>query len=237
MEKQVLDQNFARGARNLRPNTQRGKNALVLAYVMLGMMVMLIISQVMEYSLVQNVQENGDYLSRMDELRNNDLREMIIGILYFIMHVIFIVFFIMWFRRAYYNLAEGGVNLGWAEGWAAGSWFVPFVNLGRPFNIMREMWQSYHTKADPEKYNGNALIGWWWALFLGGNILSNTAARMSFEMHSMQDLLLSDEINIVGLIISVPALLLLIMIMRKFFPLEQKFYEMSMHENPAAAYR
>ncbi len=46
----------------------------------------------------------------------------------------------MWFRRAYFNLHQKVSYLSHSEGWAAGSWFVPIVNLYRPYQIMKEIY-------------------------------------------------------------------------------------------------
>ncbi|RZK31646.1 MAG: DUF4328 domain-containing protein, partial [Hymenobacter sp.] len=44
------------------------------------------------------------------------------------------VFLILWLRRAYYNLHQlPGINPEYSDGWAAGAWFVPFLNFVRPF--------------------------------------------------------------------------------------------------------
>src|SRR4249919_2196416 len=54
-----------------------------------------------------------------------------------------IVSFIMWFRRAYWNLHQVNVSAAhFPEGWAAGAWFVPFINLIRPYRIMQQIWKG-----------------------------------------------------------------------------------------------
>ncbi len=74
--------------------------------------------------------------------------------------------FLAWSHRAYRNLdALGAQGLQYSAGWAAGAWFVPVLNLFRPYQIMREL----HAASDPEQAPPASftwLSGVWWALWL-----------------------------------------------------------------------
>jgi hypothetical protein len=94
-----------------------------------------------------------------------------------------IVVVCMWMYRAHANLRALGVrDLDYTSGWAAGAWFVPFLNLVRPFRIMKEIWKgSEGTYEDPARWKlapVPSFIGWWWATWL----ISNFASNMSFRM-------------------------------------------------------
>ncbi|CAN5752636.1 hypothetical protein BH11BAC7_BH11BAC7_26910 [soil metagenome] len=103
----------------------------------------------------------------------------IISVIRLIAYLTLAIIFIMWMRRAYNNLHKAGYpNLRHKEGWASGAWFVPFVNLGRPVIIMREIWNAtQHTFRRQgvtfEKTEDN-ITGSWWTLFL----LSNFATQI-----------------------------------------------------------
>ncbi len=54
-------------------------------------------------------------------------------------------------------------------GWAIGSWFVPFLNLVRPPQIVADLWRTEsRLRGGRERIT---LIGWWWALFITGFVL------------------------------------------------------------------
>lgn len=54
-------------------------------------------------------------------------------------------------------------------GWAIGGWFVPFLNLVRPPQIVADLWRSEsRLRGASERIT---LIGWWWALFITGFFL------------------------------------------------------------------
>ena len=52
-------------------------------------------------------------------------------------------------------------------GWAIGAWFVPFLNLARPPQIVNDVRRLGDTGVRPR---GRKLVGWWWALLLVSNV-------------------------------------------------------------------
>jgi len=88
---------------------------------------------------------------------------------------------IMWLRRAYYNLHQlPNIHPDYSDGWAAGAWFVPFVNFWRPYTIMREVWQDTQRAALGRIVEPTTLLGWWWAAF----VLKLIVARITWHMGS-----------------------------------------------------
>jgi hypothetical protein len=68
---------------------------------------------------------------------------------------------------AYFNL-HLKQTLSFTEGWAAGCWFVPFISLYRPKQIMNELYVETQnlltTKQENSMVNLNTqFIRWWWA--------------------------------------------------------------------------
>ncbi|MFT3725475.1 MAG: DUF4328 domain-containing protein [Hyphomonadaceae bacterium] len=90
-----------------------------------------------------------------------------------------IVTYCMFVHRAASNIenasAKGlSVTPGWAVGWS----FIPFVNLFKIYQIMREIWTA---SADPKRgvRGGSAILAIWWICYVTGNIVSQTAGRMA----------------------------------------------------------
>ncbi len=85
----------------------------------------------------------------------------------------------MWIYRAHANLrAIGAPDLQFTPGWAVGWYFIPFANLVKPFQAMRELWaqslaqhDSYGDEADPQ-------LKIWWGTWIAGNIASNLGLRL-----------------------------------------------------------
>jgi hypothetical protein len=94
-----------------------------------------------------------------------------INFLFLIISLLSFIYFIMWLRRAYNNLhLLGSKNVSLKEGWAAGAWFVPIINLIWPYKIMREIWfetQSIFRGNQENISLRKFTIGkWWWGLNL-----------------------------------------------------------------------
>ncbi|MBC6609360.1 DUF4328 domain-containing protein [Hymenobacter sp. BT507] len=88
--------------------------------------------------------------------------------------IITAVYFIRWFRRAYANLKRAGRRIQHDDGWAAGAWFVPFLNLFRPYSIMKEVWNGTFQLAYAQQPS-HPLLRWWWIIF----VLTSTLGRVA----------------------------------------------------------
>jgi len=86
---------------------------------------------------------------------------------------------IRWLRRAYYNLHQlPTIHPDYSDGWAAGAWFVPFLNFVRPFTIMREVWQDTQRAAMGRVEEPATILNWWWAAFLLKMFIGRLTSRM-----------------------------------------------------------
>lgn len=103
-------------------------------------------------------------------------------ITYFLLLIASYVYLIMWLRRAYYNLHQvPGIHPEYSDGWAAGAWFVPFLNFVRPYTIMREVWQDTQRAAWGRTVEPGNLLGWWWAAFLVKLVMGRITTKMGSD--------------------------------------------------------
>jgi len=123
----------------LRPNQERAKTAIILIYIVLGIELIDCVSDYFQLRLLQRFQ-SGITVS-VSEATANDMRVTILALIYMVAYITSAVMFIRWFRRAYFNLHQVARVLTHSEGWAAGAWFVPIVNLFRPYQIMKELYE------------------------------------------------------------------------------------------------
>jgi hypothetical protein len=103
------------------------------------------------------------------------------------------VIFLIWMRRSSINLkALDARGMEYSPGWAVGAWFVPFMNLVRPYSIIKEIW--YGSNPDDDRLHefpltaqmrqaaqSNPMLGIWWAFWIISNIVSNAAWRLSLR--------------------------------------------------------
>lgn len=173
----------------------------------------------MEVRLLQQIQAGEP----VDDARisANDIQLMFVGLVQMGLFVISGIAFLMWFHRSHRNLpALGAENLQYSPRWATGGFFVPILHLYRPFQVMQEVW----TESDPysvkdandfmEQPASNALVGWWWALWIIGGILGQAAFRVTMHAESAETYLVSSWLTIGSDLLSVLDAVLAIMLVR-----------------------
>jgi hypothetical protein len=179
------------------------------------------LSDMMEIQLLSRVAA-GESLSEAEAEANDD-RQRIIGVCQVLVLLATAITFFTWFYRSHKNLPALGVTgLKYSPGWAIGGFFVPFLNLVRPLQVMREVWHGSAPEspvgltsapmfAESTKQETPRKVGWWWGLFLVSSFLGQMAFRLSLrDDPSLQVLeatswmtLGSDVADIAGLLVTV----------------------------------
>jgi hypothetical protein len=103
------------------------------------------------------------------------------------------VVFLIWENRVYKNLpALGAPRPDFSSGWVVGSWFVPFLNLVRPYQIVKYI----QDKSDPETVSvgggyyaagGNITLKAWWGFWLASNIVDRFFTRIYRNAEKLED--------------------------------------------------
>ena len=118
-----------------------------------------------------------------------------------------------WIYRASVNAHAMTDEMSITPGWAVGWYFVPFANLVKPFQAMKEIWLASHRQGSGDDVRGSAILGWWWGLWLLSNLLGNITFRM--EMAEGTDPQSLATAYFVSTAINIPLCIVLILIMRK----------------------
>ena len=218
---------------NLKPNEKRAQNAIILIWIVLGLEVVSLISAYFQYELLQKI-ANGETVSEAAAFAN-DTREQILSILYLIAYIASAITFILWFRRAYFNLHQKINYLAYSEGWAVGSWFVPFINLYRPYQIMKEMFTETKELITNKKENvflssSINLLGWWWALWIINGIIGQVTFRYSLHANELSEFITSTVMSMAGNILGIPLAIVTIKLIKTYSEMDAILPEMSTEE-------
>jgi hypothetical protein len=214
----------------LKPNTKRAKTAILFIWIVLALEVVSIVSGYFQYELLQNAANGGEITT--EAASANDLREQIIGVIYSIVYIVSAITFIQWFRRAYFNLHQRVHGLSFTEGWAAGSWFVPILNLFRPFQIMKELYhEARELVADRElsiyeNFTAGAL-GIWWTLWVINNILGQVVFRYALNAQSIDELTNSTIAGMAGNFIGIPLAIITVKLIKDYAAVEPLLAEVN----------
>jgi hypothetical protein len=129
------------------------------------------------------------------------------------------VTFIAWMRRSYRNLRAVGAGQRFKPGWAVGGWFVPFLNLWRPKQLVNDIWRGSDPGAPPmlpanayERAPVPRTITLWWALFLVGNLVAGRLWRAPLD--TVADERAFIQRDLAGTAIHIVALILALVVVR-----------------------
>ena len=118
----------------------------------------------------------------IDTVAGTDGLTLAVGLVYIAYTLVFVASIIgvgMWIHRAHANLHESGADgLEFTPGWAVGWYFIPFANLIKPFQAMRELWCASHATYDRFGSEAPAEVKAWWGAWIAGNILSSVSTRV-----------------------------------------------------------
>lgn len=149
----------------LKNNEKRAKNVILVFKIIIVYFSIAPFLNYYKYNLVKKIAQ-GEEFSEESKLIFEiiDYSTLIISS---ILTLICAIFFILWFRRAYYNLSQLVLNVSYSDGWAAGAWFVPIVNLFRPYKMMKELYEkteSLFIKRNikfESDFKSNSVLLWW----------------------------------------------------------------------------
>jgi len=122
-------------------------------------------------------------------VNTSDTIQGIIGVVFTLVNLVAGICFLIWTYRIVKNAHCLTYRpLRYSPGWAVGYYFIPILNLFRPFQALSDAHRVSKNPSDWVATSGSYLLGWWWA----AHILSDIAGRISFRL-SMATLKASEE--------------------------------------------
>lgn len=119
-----------------------------------------------------------------------------------------VIFYFFWILRAYRNLHSLQFKpTEYRTGWAIGSYFVPFLNYFRPYQIMKEIWfgsQPDYKLLDEDVFDlhkrrsSTSILTSWWTAFLIEWHIAQYSLRYSMKVESTQQMVISCWLDIIS---------------------------------------
>lgn len=99
------------------------------------------------------------------------------GLAILVFLVLAVVFFSMWTHRVVANAhAFGGKYNDISPGWAVGWYFIPFANLVKPYQALKQAWQTtFDDEAVP------SILPAWWGFWIVSGIIGNISFRLTMN--------------------------------------------------------
>ena len=212
--------------KNLRPNAQRAKYAILLIWIVMLVDIISAVSGYLQFDLLKSVEDGKLFFPETFE--NNDLRERIIGIISIVIFIISATTFIMWFRRAYFNLRKKTIYLRFSDDWAAGSWFVPIISLYRPFQMMKQLFQETKKVLSLNKIKTDLsidIVVWWWTLWIINSFVGQFVFRYSMRADTLDELLFSTKASIINNLIGIPLAIIAVKLIKDYAKVEPLLFQ------------
>jgi hypothetical protein len=198
----------------------------IMLWIFLGITIVSLLSDLMQMSLLNSAPFS------QPEAEANDLRQRMIGVLYLATFIVTGIVFLKWIYRANSNChGFGARNMKFTPGWSVGYYFIPFVNLYRPYQAMKEIWKVSKNPADWQNEPGSPLLGWWWALWIISNILGQMSFRMSLGANTLSSLKESTIMSIVSALFDIPLCIVGVSLVSAIFGRQKKLTEMTSDES------
>lgn len=190
---------------------QSAKTRANWAFVGLGLYVAAaafnILATLNEIELLRQIDE-GEYVSLTDA-ETSDTLVATAGLLVIASIVGATIAFCSWIHRSNRNLRTLTQEpVRFSPGWSVGWFFVPVMNLFRPFQVMNEIYRLSHAER-----RGSPLLGIWWGLWLVGGYVGWAATRALFDESDLSDAITTDWLIVtsdIALVIAAGIVMMLI---------------------------
>ncbi|MGL4236628.1 DUF4328 domain-containing protein [Tabrizicola sp.] len=137
---------------------------------------------------------------------------MVVGFAYLGVFVVSGLFCCTWIYRASWNARQihptpERITPGWSVGW----FFIPILSLWKPYEAMKQTWNSSHNPGDDIRATLPSFAGYWWASWVVSSLLGNLSFRLWRNAETLADYRFA---NIVDLITSPISLLSSVLFIR-----------------------
>lgn len=139
------------------------------------------------YSLVGITAYQSGSSSPLANLETVDLVAMITGGIYTVAYLACAVVIGRWIYRVNKNAWQISDAMTVSPRWSVGSFFIPILNLFRPFSGVRETWQASHAPADADTVPVPAIMRLWWAGWLIAGAFGQLSFRLGLRAATLED--------------------------------------------------
>lgn len=163
-------------------NEQKGKKVILSFKINILLSLLILGSIIWQYMIIQEFPNNHpipiEILSTPEQIQN------IIHVGVLLSTITCCIIFLLWFKREYHNLHAINPKLKYKEAWAIWSWFIPVINLWRPYQIMKEIYihatttEKKEIHPEEEEIITTPIIDLWWLLWIASNVLSQVNNRL-----------------------------------------------------------
>ena len=174
-EIQLIDEGDILNSITIKDNSNRSKNLLLILKIYLFFSCIYIAFNFYAYDIYYRIIKGYRY--DYDEYKNLIYMNVILILIALAFFILIIVLFLNWYRRAYGNLIRLKINqTSYTEKMAIWYWFIPIINIFKPYEIMKDI--AFSTQNKILEYNSELdiksqkwILRIWWVLFIITNAI------------------------------------------------------------------
>jgi len=159
----------------------------------------------------------------------NDARHRLVGLLKVAALLGTGIVWLAWVHRAYGNLGlVGSKRSRFPQGWAVGYWLIPFVNLVRAYQTMKDLWLRSESLNDRDGYDNlpaPAFLTTWWGVYWTWAAVERVFGFLAPNTQSVGDLTNVTDLEMLVNVVGIVAALLAIKVVREIDRHQQRFYD------------
>jgi hypothetical protein len=178
------------------PGAGKARATIILLLLWIVTAVVMIFSAQLQISVLQR--EKIGQMIQPNEAEVVEAIDGLAGLLNLVVRVALIIAFCLWIYQAHKNLTLLGTRgLTYTPGWAVGWFFIPIMQLFRPYQVTQELWKAssqLEPLRDPfawQRNSGSGLILAWWLLWVLGDVLNGFVFRAFWKQNPSPDELAS----------------------------------------------
>src|SRR5688572_28239048 len=193
--------------------------ARILIYLLAASLILNVIgvfSSMGQHSLLASARDGTPVTTEQAEA--NDSRQQAVGLLQVAVFIAAAILWLFWQHRAYSNLRlVGSRDTEMTPGWSVGYWFIPFINLVRPYQVTAELWRKSELQNARDPIGGLSrpgIIGVWWVVYLVQGFAGRAFATTVKSATTLDQLVTATDVGIVADVIGVASCILAIVVVR-----------------------
>jgi hypothetical protein len=197
-------------------------------WILYGQAVISIISIAFNFLEYQSIMDfkNGVYPSQelaLAAINASDSRQHYIAFFELASYIISAIFVLKWIHRANHNARQLGAEcMAFTPGWAVGWYFIPILNIWKPYQAMKEIWKA---SSNPQSWNSQSvrvslLLPLWWGLWIISNVFGNISFRMGVNAKTLNEFIDSNIARQFSEITFIPLCIVLSVIIRKIYEMQ-----------------
>lgn len=170
-----------------------------LLWTSIGVTLVSMLSDLLQLRLLSN----GWYT--MPQVGFNDFRQWLVGLIRLVVGLATSVTFLFWIHRANTNChGFDAAGMRFSPGWSVGSFFIPILNLFKPYEAMKEIWRVSTDPYDWRAVRDWGPLRWWWGLWLLNSFAFQFAMRRASTVHDVMTLKMATTVWIIVKFLFIP---------------------------------